>query len=130
MSEDVYCVLLPNRRRKDRTSSMLTTTPLMDVVEHAEGYYLYCNVPGTECDDVELNVHKGVLHLRAEAVLSSLAGKIHAFEICDAVYEARFRLSAAIDAQNIQACFSDGVLRVTLPFSQKRAPIKIPIHQG
>ena len=129
MNDQVF-TLLPNRRRKDRISSMLTATPLMDVVEQEGGYCLYCNVPGADCDSVDLSVDKGVLHLRAEALLEALPGKIHDLEICDIVYEVRLRLTAFVDAARVEAFLANGVLRIFLPFPRKCAPVQIPVYAG
>lgn len=123
-------VLLPNRRRQDRTSAMPTSAPLTDIVESTDGFCLYCNVPGAGHEDVSVSVHKGVLHLRAEAALEPVAGKVHALEVCDVVYEAHFQLTAAIDTDSVEAGLASGVLRVFLPFARKKAPVNIPVRKG
>ena len=122
--------LIPNRRQRDRVSSMLAVTPLTDLMENADGYILYCNVPGAEQSGVEVCVHNDVLRLRAESVLEPVTGKVHAFEICDIVYEARFQLSPVIDANRVEATLSNGVLSVQMPFSQKKQSVRIPVLKG
>lgn len=125
-----HILFLPNRRRKDRASSMLTATPLMDLVELDDGYCLFCNVPGAEQDRVDVSVHKGILHLRAEAVFEPVPGKVHALEVCDIVYEARFQLTDAVDPARVEAGLADGVLRISLPFRGKKEPVRIPVLKG
>lgn len=128
MSEQI-CTLLPNRHRYDGASSIFVATPLMDMVEREEGFVLYCNLPGADCGKVELSIHKGILHVRAGSVLDPIPGKIHVLEICDVVYEARLRLNAAVDTTRVKATFSQGVLRVAMPFSSSGA-VCIPVTKG
>lgn len=128
MSHRVF--LLPNRRGRDRVSSLPTSTPLTDIVERSDGLHIYCNIPGAKHKDVDVSVHKGVLRLRAEATLESVAGRVHALEVCDVVYEAHFQLSAAVDAKTVEARLADGVLRVFLPFAKKTEPVRIPVRKG
>lgn len=128
MNEQV--TLLPNRRHLDRATSLFTATPLMDLVEREEGFILYCNMPGVDCDEIDLTVHKGILRIRAEALFSPPPGKIHALEMNDTVYEARLRLTAAVDTAAVTAVLSCGVLRVHLPFALKSGPVRIPVLRG
>lgn len=122
--------ILPNRRHVDRGTSLITVTPLLDLVEREEGFVLYCDLPGAEGNEIELTFHKGILHIRAAVLLRHMPGKVHALEMGDTVYEARLRLTASVDTDRITATLSGGVLRVHLPFPVSSGMTRIPVIKG
>ncbi len=110
-------------------SARIVVRPLLDVVESAEGLFVYCNLPGVAHADLELTVDKNELFVRGPTSFSCLPGKVHALEYGDVLYETRLALPLAVDAARIEASMRDGVLTVFLPFPRKSAQ-RIPVIKG
>lgn len=105
---------------------LLTTAPLMDLVELEDGCCLYCDLPGVGSDEVELTVDKESLHIRAAARLTPPRGKIHALEFNDIVYEGEVRIPA-VDPSRVEASLVNGLLRVFMPFPAPSTPVRIAV---
>lgn len=103
--------------------------PNVDILEDAGGYCIYCNLAGVRRDDITLNLEDGSLIVSAEARLSKLPGKIHALEFADAVFTGKVELPGNVDAASISASFSNGLLRVRLPYLAQRNE-RIIIKEG
>lgn len=103
-----------------------TASPLMDMVELAEGVCVYCDLPGATPGGISLTIDGNLLHIRAESRLSPLRGKVHAFEFSDIAYEGKIVLPV-IDVDRTEASFSNGLLRVMMPFPAASGPVRIPV---
>lgn len=130
------CRIVPGRGKEqggnaeggpvERNVPLLTSIPLMDLVELPDGICLYCNLPGTTPDDVSVTVDGEFLHVRAESFPPPIRGKIHALEFSDIVYEGKVRLPA-VDAGGLEASLANGLLRVFMPFPPKTPGVRIPV---
>lgn len=126
----LYCPLVPDRRRLARPGAVLAIRPLLDILERRDGFHLYCNLPGVTPEDIFLELDGDVLSLKASARLFPVAGKVHALEFSDIVYEARLRLPPTVDARRVTADFDNGCLCVTLPFPDAEGRVRIPVIRG
>lgn len=86
--------------------------------------------PGFNKDDVEVSVHNGVLEIKGEKHSKEEdKGKKRSYMVRES--HASFYRSIALpkhaDADNVSADFSDGVLKVTVPFKELPAPKKVAI---
>ncbi|SBW02735.1 hypothetical protein KL86DPRO_20023 [uncultured delta proteobacterium] len=122
-----------NREAAGQGESLLTLSPLTDMVELPEGVCVYCNLPGVAPGDISLTIDAKFLHIRAESRLPAIRGKIHALEFSDITYEGKVILPA-VDAERIEASCSNGLLRVMMPFPAEIKPVRIPVtteyHDG
>lgn len=90
--------------------------------------------PGFDKDDVEVNVHNGVLEIKGEKheKEEDKKGSKRSYMVRES--HASFYRSIALpkyaDADHVDAHFDNGVLKVTVPFKELPKPKKIAISAG
>ena len=102
----------------------------LDLQETESGYALSFDLPGVREDAVELSIHDDVVSLRAErsAPAERPEGtKMLRAERSTAVFERRFRLPRAVNAEGVEARLEHGVLHVSLPLAAHATPRKVPV---
>jgi HSP20 family protein len=106
--------------------------PPMDVAEHSEAYLIHVELPGIAPEGVEIDFQQNVLSIRGNKPASFDAGsegefRVYATERVSGQFERSIRLPEFIDADRIEASFSNGVLSVTVPKAQAAKPRRIEI---
>jgi len=102
--------------RPEPTRSRPVYRPLVDIVERSDELLIYADMPGVNPDDVAINFQDGSL---------TIHGQIKPRQVDDTRYLLNeygvgdfyrdFRVSEAVDASQISAEYTDGVLIVHLP---------------
>lgn len=103
-------------RRMPRQSEF-KIAPAVDVAETEKSYEITCELPGMEEKDIEVAVSNGTLTIRGEKQ-EQKEEKNKDYVLSERRYgsfQRAFRLPDGVDADNIAANFSKGVLSVTLP---------------
>jgi len=111
-----------------RTAS---TRPAMDRIAYPDRIELVADLPGLAREDVELQVADGVLTVRAERGLEVPEdGRVVRRERSARTFSRSFALSDEVDVDAIGATMRDGVLRITLPKSERAKPrqIEVAVH--
>jgi HSP20 family protein len=105
--------------------------PPVDVIEDATGITLYADLPGTPRDKLSLRVEGDTLNIEAEMALAVPKDMeaSHA-EVQLARYRRAFTLSKELDADKVNAEFSQGVLRVRVPKADHARPRRIAVSIG
>ncbi len=106
-------------------------TPATDIYEKEDAVLVVCDVPGVDESRTDVTLEEGVLTIMAWQDLAEP-------ESCEAIhrgyekgmYKRSFSITADIDEEHIQASISNGVLRLTLPKSEKAKPRKITVEAG
>ncbi len=111
----------------ERTRQWPTYVPAVDIVETEKGFSLEIDLPGVDPKDVDIRFEKGMLTLTAERTVEEPEGEQIAFEFESCGYERSFTISNDINAEGIQARFSNGVLCLELPKAASAVPRKIEI---
>ena len=95
----------------------------VDISEDETAFYIDAELPGLGKDNISLNIEDDVLSINAERKQESEETKknYHRIERSSGNFSRSFNLGEAIDQENINADFNNGVLRVTLP---KAVPVK------
>ena len=97
--------------------------PRVDVQEDNANLYVVAELPGMSENDVELTYNDGVLRIagekRAEHEDSDEDRQIHVTERSYGRFERQIPLNRAINEEQINASFKDGVLTVTLPKAEE-----------
>ncbi|WOS65381.1 Hsp20/alpha crystallin family protein [Sinorhizobium fredii] len=103
-------------RRMPRLSE-LKVAPAVDVAETEKGYEITCELPGMEEKDIEVAISSGTLTIRGEKQeVKEEKNKDYVLsERRYGSFQRAFRLPEGVDADNITANFSKGVLAVNLP---------------
>lgn len=113
------------------TPSNSVIEPLVDVYEVDQAMHILADLPGVSNDN--LNVHVDGKTLTIEGVLSipTADGDGKGFEEVRSPYYMRsLQLSDDLDADNISAQFSDGVLNIKINKKPQSQPKKIQVSFG
>ncbi|HEU4913876.1 MAG TPA: Hsp20/alpha crystallin family protein [Candidatus Saccharimonadales bacterium] len=109
-------------------------TPAMDVYTEDDKHIVAeIQVPGFAKDDVEVNVHNGILEIKGEKHQKSEdkdKKRSYVMRESHASFYRSIALPKTADADKVSADFSDGVLKVTVPLKELPAPKRITIGDG
>jgi HSP20 family protein len=115
---------VPDTREQSRT-----LMPPVDIFETKEGLAVVADLPGVEKQEVQIDVDKGVLSIKATPK-SLLPGDAVQREYALMNYFRQFQLSDAVDQEKIHAEMKYGVLTVHLPRVAEKQPRKIEVQVG
>ncbi len=95
--------------------------PQVDVQEDDSNLYVSAELPGMTEDDVEVTYNDGVLRIAGEkrAEHEDQGRQVHVTERAYGRFERQIPLNRAINDEQINAEFRNGVLTVTLPKAQE-----------
>ena len=88
--------------------------------------YIEAELPGLTDQDVDVTVHNGMLFIRGERKLEEGRQYLYNGRTWGR-FERVITLPEAVDADNVQAELTNGILRVTLPKSPEAKPKKITL---
>jgi len=105
-------------------------TPATDVVENADGYHFYFEMPGVKADSAELRVEEGRLIVEAERSRPEYPkdASVHVAERTFGKIRRAFKLPEDATSDGISASYKDGVLEVTVPKKPESKPLKIKVN--
>jgi HSP20 family protein len=112
-----------------------TWIPALDVAERPDAYIVHAELPGVSPEQVEVSFEQNVLTIRGSKQASfdsSTEGELRVFaaERTHGTFERAIRLPEFVDADRIDARFSNGLLTVTVPKAQGAQPRRIEINKG
>ena len=101
----------PNVGLFDRTIS-----PEIDVVETAESFEVYCDLPGVEEKDIDISLASNVLTIKGEKrpPERQVEAKLYRREDWSGAFQRTLSLPKAVEPDQVEARLKDGVLNVTL----------------
>lgn len=104
----------------------------LDVVEEEDAYLVKASVPGIKPDQLEITYNKGMLTIKGEVKDEgeTTSGQYHLRERKFGVFSRTISLPNAVNYDNIQAKYEDGVLTLKMPKSEEVKPKRIPIRVG
>jgi HSP20 family protein len=119
----------------DRTSrGPQLWVPAMDVAEKADAYLINVELPGVDPSQVEINFEQNVLTIRGLKPSSFDASngeyRVYTAERVSGEFERAVRLPDFVDSERIEASYSNGLLRITVPKAQAAQARKIAIKAG
>lgn len=96
-------------------------TPAIDLCERDGAYDITAELPGIPADAIEVRLSGGMLTIRGEKKDDSEAEETgyHISERRYGAFQRSFSLPDSIDADKIEAVFTNGVLKITLPKTEK-----------
>lgn len=103
--------------------------PVADFYATEEGLVLELEIPGMNREDIEINFQGKQLIIRGYRSLTFAAGQatVHRMERRHGPFRRVLEIPMAIDANRIQAHYTDGVLTVNLPYPGNTQEKKIPV---
>ena len=105
-------------------------TPRADILEGEKEFRVLMDLPGVRHEDLDLSVEDQTLWVKAERTESVPEGfEARRSERAGHVTFSRtFSLGKAVNVDDIQAEFKNGVLTITLPKSEKNLPRRIEVQ--
>lgn len=104
-------------------------SPLVDITEDDKEYLIKAELPGMKKEDVRLTVENAILAISGERTFEKeeQGRKYHRIERAYGSFVRRFSLPEGADGSRVSADYTDGMLQVHLPKSQKAKSTAIEI---
>jgi HSP20 family molecular chaperone IbpA len=115
----------------ERTRECQCFVPRADIYEFDENIVVVLDMPGITENAIDITLEKNVLNVKGLAQMLDREGYSLAFAEYEAGdYERSFRISDAIDRDNIDATYKNGVLRLVVPKAEVAKTRKIAVKVG
>ena len=115
----------PYRRVARRWAANNERTLGVNIREQDDAYVLSALVPGLNAEDLNIQVLEDVVHIGGEYTADETQYLMQ--ELPHGSFNRTLRLPTVIDAENVEAKITDGVLTLTLPKAESARPKKIKI---
>ena len=103
--------------------------PPSDIAETDTGYLVTMELPGIDMKKLDISFSEGVLIVKGEKTKEVFEGEsCYCSERYSRSFQRNFRIPGAVDKDNIEAKYRDGILKVTLAKSGEGVVKKIEIH--
>jgi HSP20 family protein len=103
--------------------------PASDIAETEKDYHVTMELPGIDMKKLDISFSEGVLTVKGEKTKEVSDGEsCYCSERYSGSFQRNFRIPGAVDKENVDAKYSDGILRVNLAKSEKGDVKKIEIH--
>lgn len=117
--------------RHSRFSLEAVWRPSIDIVESEEEVIIFAELAGIKRSDVEITYKDGILRLRGNRRQAYVRSKkrFTQMEIEHGRFERMIKIGEEIDAEKISVALEEGILRIRLPFKEKRRAIRVEIEE-
>ena len=103
----------------------------MDAYKRGNDLWVDIDLPGVDGDSVEINVERNVLTVSAQRSGERNEGdQVYLAERHRGSFRRQVHLGDGLDAERIEARYSDGVLTLRIPVAAAAQPRKIPVITG
>lgn len=121
--------VFPSPMGEDEEPTSTVWSPRMDLMETDDHYRMRVDLPGISKDDVSVTVEDNRLTVRGERRDESRTEKenVVRMERTFGTFYRSLRLPKSVNESKIKATFTDGVLSVEIPKTEKSKPKKIKI---
>ncbi|MCC6953342.1 MAG: Hsp20/alpha crystallin family protein [Deltaproteobacteria bacterium] len=102
--------------------------PDVNIRETSDAFLLHLDMPGTKAETISLTFDNGTLHVQGDVAPrqpDSTEYLLREYGVGN--FSRSFEINRRIDAANISADYSDGVLTVTVPKAEDSKPKKIQV---
>ncbi|GAB4099228.1 Hsp20/alpha crystallin family protein [Sinomonas halotolerans] len=100
----------------------------IDLFREGDHYIVHADLPGIDPGSVDIDVDGQLLTIRAERTVRGREGVTWiAREREGGTFLRQLTLGQGIDTEHITATYSNGVLAVTIPVSERARPRRIPV---
>ncbi len=124
-------------RGMDRLASQLmsgTRTPMgmpMDVWQAEDGYHVALDLPGVDPAGVEITTERNTLTIRAERRSEyGENGNVLLAERPQGRFTRQLQVGDALDTGRVAATYTDGVLHLVIPLSERAQPRRVEVRHG
>jgi len=104
------------------------TISALDAYRRGDDVWVHMDLPGVAADSLDISVERNVLTVAAERDWQREENdQVYLAERSRGTYRRQVHLGEALDAENIEANFSDGVLTLRIPVAEVAKPRKISV---
>jgi HSP20 family protein len=120
-----------NQRTPTR-SAWITGRPMpMDAYRRGDNVWVHLDLPGVAADSIDISVERNVLTVSAERSYQSQEGdRVYFDERHEGTFRRQVSLGEGLDADGIEADYTDGVLSLRIPVVPQAQPRKITVGTG
>jgi HSP20 family protein len=106
--------------------------PAVDLVEDGDSYVLRADLPGVGEEDVKVEVEENVLRITGERSTEKSESRdgFYRLERSSGSFARSLRLPEGVDADRIEATYTDGVLELRIPKPEEQKPRRVAISVG
>lgn len=106
--------------------------PPVDVYEDEHNITVQAEVPGVNENDLDIRLENNVLTISGERKMEDEQREenFHRIERSYGRFVRSFALPTTVDAENVNAQFENGILRITIPKKEEARPKQIKIGAG
>lgn len=103
--------------------------PPVNVTQDDDQFYVRAELPGIKPDELSISVHRNRLTLSGKREIPGERGNVsyHRKERPEGSYSRTVALPLEINADRVEARYSDGILTVTLPKAEAAKPRQIAV---
>jgi len=125
MFEEVF----PRTATKESEFALADWRPAVDTYEEGNNIVIKAELPGVKKEDVSIDIKDNILTLRGERSSETEVKEENYYrkERSHGKFHRAFTLPDAVNPNNIEANYKDGILKITLPKSQEAKSKKIEI---
>jgi HSP20 family protein len=105
--------------------------PACDIFEDKDGIKIVAEIPGVNPEDIKLSMENNTLTIRGEKkqVAEEKTERVHRYERSYGVFERSFGLPTTVDAEKVEADYSNGLLTIMLPKVERAKPREIQVRK-
>jgi HSP20 family protein len=120
-----------NQRTPGR-SAWVTGRPMpMDAYRRGDNVWVHLDLPGVAADTIDISVERNVLTVSAERSYQREEGdRVYFGERHEGTFRRQVTLGEGLDADAIEADYTDGVLTLRIPVVPQAQPRKISVGTG
>jgi HSP20 family protein len=113
-------------------SSVVAQRPMpMDAYRRGDNVWVHLDLPGVVADSIDISVERNVLTVSAERTYQREEGdRVYFDERPQGTFRRQVSLGDGLDADGVEADYTDGVLTLRVPVIPQAQPRKISVGTG
>jgi HSP20 family protein len=118
--------------RGNTPSAWVAARPMpMDAYRRGDNVWVHLDLPGVSAESIDISVERNVLTVSAERSYERQEGdRVYFDERHQGAFRRQVSLGEGLDAEGIEADYTDGVLSVRIPVAPQAKPRKITVSAG
>jgi len=119
-------------QRTSARNAWATGRPMpMDAYRRGDDVWVHLDLPGVASDSIDISTERNVLTVAAERSYPRQEGdRVYFDERHEGTFRRQVSLGDGLEADGIEADYSDGVLTLRIPVAQQAKPRKIKVNTG
>lgn len=112
-----------------RPTESMAWAALVDMYEKDDSFVVRAELPGVKKEDIEISMTGDTLSISGERKPPADVNDndYKCSEVCYGSFSRTINISAAVDTDNIEASYEDGILEIRLPKLKEAKPTKIQV---